>query len=149
MSLPVRPVKVTAKGCPEDEVLVAQQIPRRAEAVRLRLSRLTRCRSPNLRLAWAARRRPPKRRASCVGQDVSDKVRSQAHRAARGSGKASFLSLNSLSVLKAEIRGLPSRSLRQGNSAMRASHERAFKACFGASLQEERSCLWDSAQACK
>ena len=42
MSLPVIPVKVTAKGCPEDEVLVAQQIPRRAEAVRLRLSRLMR-----------------------------------------------------------------------------------------------------------
>ena len=40
MPLPVIPVKVRAKGCPEDEVLVAQQIPRRAEAVRLRLSRL-------------------------------------------------------------------------------------------------------------
>ena len=70
MSLPVIPVKVTAKGCPEDEVLVAQQIPRRAEAVRLRLSRLMRWRSPNLRLAWAARRRPPSSSANCVGQEV-------------------------------------------------------------------------------
>ena len=104
MSLPLSPVSVTAKGWPLVEVLVAQQIPLSEVAVRLRLSRLMRCKSPNLRLACAARRSPPRSKASCVGQAGSARALSQAHKAASGRGRASSRSLNSRSTLKAAIR---------------------------------------------
>ena len=59
------------------------------EAVRLNVSKLMRCKSPNLRLAWAASRRPPSKSASWAGHEGSERARSQAHKAARGRGRAS------------------------------------------------------------
>ena len=148
MSLPVSPDKATAKGWPLLEVLVAQQIPLSEDVVMLRLSRLMRCKSPNRRLACAASRRPPRSKASCVGQAGSARARSHAHRAASGKGKASLLSRGSSSTLKAAMSGRPKRSRREGISAILDSQDKALRACLGASLQDDLSCLRDSAQAC-
>ena len=100
MSLPVKPITVTTKGCPWRVVLVAQHSPRRAEAVRQRRVTWILCRSPKRRLACAASSSPPRKRRRASGAESWQTHRSQLAMTARGIGMASRRS-----TLGARMRG--------------------------------------------
>ena len=100
MSLRVKPITVTAKGCPCRVVLVAQHSPRRAEDVRQRRVTWILCRSPKRRLACAASSSPPRKRRRASGAESWQTHRSQLAITVRGIGMASRRSTGALGCVE-------------------------------------------------